>query len=668
MKTAQTLLVAVLVLAACARQASAGQGITIERGGQEGGQAAERTRIGRTVYSHNFENLRDPDTGMLLPQSAALGQEQWPDFWEPIRAVGFPEYLIPAIRVVPDESGFIPGAYRDMPNHVLEMKFDGTRVGIRTKSPVPINPALAYEYSIRVRDAGMDGARIRTGVDWMRIDPAASEVLRSDAIDSLEPGQIDWPVLPGRILVNDPPPAANAARFFVIIDRDPGSVGGAYHGTVWIDDIALKPLPKILVDAPRSSDSGGFGGEGRIIPVHYSGLFDNIPDPANPGYFKGRSYSRQVEITDVFGQPVTIGSGKRVAVEAGEDGTAIEEIAFPRDRYGVYYFNIRLYDADNRLLTDVMRAAAVMPPATPRQDLGMRSVRPVFGVNAGIVPANVLSSSGFLRRILERSGVKTTKIIPWIDTYSGTGQNDGYYHGIVEEVRHLRSAGVGVIGVIRPPTAMFGGGDLLPAVNDQNERLDEILREAGRHLGLFMDGWQWGADDDPGLEALPPDGNIAGLAKTLRDFASGMPVVGNAVLGRPLSARFPVQTTTTQAYLSSDIPAPNLWPLTAPLFPDLFEPYYLERGQTYPPRSLSVLAPPPPRDKLEEEARKRHRTRPRRGRRWRRWRSGAYTRLFSRRRRSSSGICSIRSAAFCGGTFRARTRWRPWRARRFSRR
>ncbi|MDR1744401.1 MAG: hypothetical protein LBS30_01450, partial [Planctomycetota bacterium] len=365
MKTAQALLFAVLVLLACPARSSAGQGITIERGGRNNEQATERTRLAKTVYSHNFENLRDPDTGLPLPQSAALGPEQWPDFWEPVRAVGFPEYLIPAIHIVPDESGFIPGAYRDAPNHVLQMEFDGTRVGIRTKSPVPINPSLAYEYSLRVRDAGLDGARIRTGVDWMRIDPAAVEVLRSDEIPALEPGQIDWAVLPSRILINDPPPAANAARFFVVIDRKPGSIGGAYHGTIWIDDIALKPLPKIRVEAPRPAGSGASGREGRIIPVHYSGLFDNIPDPANPGYFKGRSYSRQVEITDVFGQPVTIQSGKRSGVDAGDDGTAIEEIAFPRDRYGVYYFNIRLYDAENRLLTDVMRAAAVMPPERP---------------------------------------------------------------------------------------------------------------------------------------------------------------------------------------------------------------------------------------------------------------------------------------------------------------
>ena len=604
MSHAKTLILLFLLALACG-PAGAGQGVTIERGAPAAAQAADRIRLARTIYSHDFENIRDPDTGALLPQSAALGPELWPDFWEPVRAVGFPEYLIPTVRVVADDSGYIPGAYRDLPNHALRMDFDGTRVGIRTKSPVPVDPSLAYEYSLFVRDAGLEGARIRTGVDWMRIDPAAVLVLRSDELADLGTGQVDWAVLPRRMLVNDPPAGTNAARLFVVIDRDPDSVGGAYHGSLWLDDVTLKPLPKIRIDSPRPPSSGA---EGRIIPVHYAGLFDNIPDPANPGYFKGRRYSRQVEITDVYGQPVTIQSGNRGGVQADDEGAAVEEVAFPRDKYGVYYFNIRLYDADNRLLTNVMRAVAVMPPPRPRQGLAMHSIRPVFGVNSDIVPDPILSNSGLLRRILEHSGVKLTKIVPWLDSYDGGEGNDDYYRGLIEEIRHLRSAGVGVVGVIRPPSGMFEERGVFAAISDHPDRFAEILKEAGRRLGLFMDSWQWGEDDDPGLAFLAADGNLDAMATTLREFAGGMPVVGNVVLGGAVPDAFPTRASVTQAYLRGDTAATRLWPLAAPVFPWLYEPYFNERGAIYPPRNLSVLAPLPPADKLEEEARRRRRT------------------------------------------------------------
>ncbi len=214
--------------------------------------AADRIRLARTIYRHDFENYRDPDTGRLLPEAAAIGQDAWPDFWEPVRATGFPEYLLGSIRVVNDDSGLIPGAYRDIPNRVLRMDFDGTRIGIRTHTPVPVNPALAYEFSMLYRCQDMKGARIRAGVDWMRIENTATSVLRSDAVPNLDTGQSDWSAVPYHMLVGDVPAEANAARLFVIVDRDPAAIGGAYHGAMWLDNVALRSLPKIRIDPPRA--------------------------------------------------------------------------------------------------------------------------------------------------------------------------------------------------------------------------------------------------------------------------------------------------------------------------------------------------------------------------------------------------------------------------------
>lgn len=573
-------------------------GVTLERGNTPTVET-DRSRLAKNIYTHTFENIRDPDTGQTLPQSAALNANGWPDFWEPIRAVGYPEYLLPSIRIVEDKTNYIPGAYRDIPNHALTMEFDGTRVGIRTKTPVPVDPDLAYQYSILLKDQGLEGARIRTGIDWMRIDPTSTTVLRSDETPGLVPGQIDWPVVPFRMLVNDPPAQANAARLFVIIDNDPKWIGGSYRGSVSVDNISLKPLPKVLIDPPRPAA----GGDGRIIPVRYNGLIDNIPDPDNPGYFKGGLYSRRVEITDVYGEPIDIILPDVDRVEPDETGTAIEEIPFPRYKFGVYYFNIRLYDGDGGLLTDVIRSVAIMRPENEKEGPVLRASKPVFGVDSGVVPSRILARRSLLKTMIQRTGAKMTKITPWPDSYTGETENAAYYEMMIEETRNLRLGGISVTGVIAPPARMFGGANLAGAVATYPDRLNSILEEAGRSLGLYVDNWQMGRDADSSFASIKPGDTLDKFMATLHDFAGGMPMAANVVLAPGVVSSFPVRPDVVQALLPEMTPASSLWQQAAPVFPWLFEPYYNDRGLIYPPQNLSSLAPPPPADKLEEEAR-----------------------------------------------------------------
>ncbi len=561
-----------------------------------------RERLARSIYRHDFENRRDPGTGLPSPDSASLSSDGWPDFWEPVRAVGFPDYLISEITIVPDTSGQVPGSYRDVPNHVLRMGYDGTRVGVKTRVPVPVDSALAYEFSLLARDSGLEGAKIRAGVEWIRIDPAAVEVLRADEIPDFSTGQIDWPVTPARLQVTDPPAGANAARLFVIIERDPGSVGGAYHGEIRLDDIALKPLPRIVIDPPKGT------GRSRLIPVRYTGLIDNIPDPANPGFFRGKRYSRRVEMTDVLNQPVDLGGRERAPVTADESGAALEEIPFPLGGYGVYYFNIRLYDADDRLAADVIRSVAVMRPERPVDALARRPAKPVFGIAAGPVPEEILRTPELLGRTLSRAGARLTKIVPWRDSYSGKAADDEYYRLLAEASRGLRSAGVGIIGAVRPPAALFGAKDLAQIVQEDADRLAAILAEAGRKLGLFMDGWQWGGDADGSLAGLAAGRDMEKLAAALAEFAGGLPVALSRRLGRGAAGSFPFRPSIAQAFYPGAEPSEGLWPEAAAFFPWLYEPYFSERGRIYPPPSLSRLAPAPPADRIEAAARERMRS------------------------------------------------------------
>ena len=562
----------------------------------------DRERLARTIYTYDFENVRDPDTGLLLPESDDYDGNGWPDFWEPVRAVGFPEYLINTISIEADKSGQLPGRYRDDDNHVLRIGFDGTRVGVRTSIPVPIDPGLFYEFSLRTRDTGLKGARIRAGVEWMRIDPAAVLVVRSDEVPDLAIGQVDWPVGATRMLVTDIPSTANAARFFVIIERDPESIGGAYHGQVWIDDIRLRPHPKIIIDAPVLAADGG-----QVIPVRYSGLFDNVPDPANPGFFRGKRYFRRVEVTDIFNRPVGAGLRNRQQVSADDDGLATEEMIFPREKFGVYYFNIRLYDADDRLSTDVMRAVAVMRPPAVRDQMQLSSGKPTFGVNAGVVPDSILSMPGGLRRIIERTGTRQTKLIPWSLDYLGAGER--YYASLAAEIRSLRSAGIGVTGVLRPPASLFGTDRLGPVLSEDSKRFTRLIDEVGRRLGLFMDGWQWGDDRDGTLAGTPSSPAFDEWLSTLYEYSGGLPIIESLHLRPDLdSTRFPVRPNIVQAFHPASESAQAIWPYAASVFPWLFEPYYRERGRIYPPARLASLSPVPATDRLEQQERDTRRT------------------------------------------------------------
>ncbi|MCC8181220.1 MAG: hypothetical protein LIP23_09975 [Planctomycetes bacterium] len=592
-----TVLLAVAALFCLGKTAHAAEsGVTLER--VITAQTADRDRLAKNITVHTFENSRDPDTGVLLPDSNDYNLDGWPDFWEPIRAVGYPEYLIDAVTIVEDTTGQIPGRYRDLPNHALRLSYDGTRVGIRTREPVPVDPELAYEFSLRSKDTGLAGAAVRAGVDWLRVDPATVRLVRTDILPAIPTGQLDWAVTPWRMLINDPPDDANAARLFVAIERLPNVVGGDYHGEILLDDITFRRHPKISVAAPRQvADSSAMS-----VPVTYTGLFDNVPDPDNPGFFQGKSYFRRVEVTDVFNRPLPIQVLDRAEVRPDDDGVAVEDIIIPRDRYGVYYLNLRLYDADRRLATDAARAVAVMRQPETRGDALTRSTTPSFGIAVGSPPDSVLASPGLLRDILTRAGVKQTKVIPWRTSYADPGQGAPYYAMLADSIRSLRAAGIGITGVIQPPTAMFTGNGVASAVMEQTDRLTTILTEAGRSLGLFLDGWQWGGDGDASLAGFPDNDQLRAVSSAINEFSGGLPLAWNVRLDQP-AGRFPVQPGIVQAYLPAIQPEEALWPTAAPVFPWLYEPFFLERGRIYPPRILSLLAPAPPVDRIEEAQR-----------------------------------------------------------------
>lgn len=568
---------------------------------QEQVSVTDRNRLAQSILYHDFENRRDPDTGIPLPESADLDRDGWPDFWEPIRAVGFPEYLINTISIVPDRSAFLSGAYRDADNHVLHMSFDGSRVGVRTRAPVVVDPNLSYEFSLRERDENIAGGVIRAGIEWMRVDDAATQYLRQDEIPNFLPGQTDWAVNPRKLLVSDPPPEANAARLFIILDKDDEAVSISRHGSAWFDDIRLKALPRVVMTSVSEAP-----GTDTSVDIFYSGLIDNVPDPNNPGFFRGKRYSRRVVITDVLNQSVGRADVAPRPLTIDAHNKSEERIVIPSSKYGVYYINLRIYDADNLLLADTTRSLAITKPSRQVAGLDAKSEKPMFGVIAGAPPMVTLQSPAFLRSALETLGVRQVKIAPWLDNYNRDRDGNTYYNLLGDEIRRLRPAGIKVTGIVAPPADMFDGANLATTVTEFPDSFATLLMEAGNRIGMFMDGWQWGKDADNSVAQLDPAGSFGRFLATLAQFAGGLPMTWNVRLDSQGSPRLPEEFGIISGFSSERDPPRKVWLDAAKFFPWLYSQFQQARGPTYPPAVLTALSPPPPADPIEAKDREKN--------------------------------------------------------------
>lgn len=151
---------------------------------------------------------------------------------------------------------------------------------------------------------------------------------------------------------------------------------------------------------------------------------------------------------------------------------------------------------------------------------------------------------------------------------------------------------------------MFGGEDLASSLAAGEDRLARLIDATGKRLGLFIDSWQWGDDDDASLERLRIPEGIAGLRAIVDEFSRGLPMAWNIGLEKG-NAAAPEGFGVVNAYFPAGSPVSRLWPTAARAFPWLFAPYHLERGAIYPPAELSGLAPVPPADSYETTSRER---------------------------------------------------------------
>jgi hypothetical protein len=569
-------------------------------------ETIDRQRLARNILAHDFENHRDRDTGMLLANSSDLDRNGWPDFWEPLRMVGFPEYLVADISIVPDRSPFLAGNYRDDDNHVLHIAFDGSPVGIMTSVPIPVNPELSYEISLRERDLNLAGAVIRAGLEWIHQDDQVTEYLRRDEIPDFRHGQIDWPVAARRLVVNDIPAKANAARIFITLAADQDQVSISHHGDIWFDDIRVRSLPKVSVipTAPPTAGGGMAVGDVTSFDIEYQGLIDNIPDPENPGFFKGKRYTRSFNLTDIFDRPLPGLDSNRSIINIDAQSRGRERLNIPASKYGVYYMNLKVYDADNQVVTDITRALSLIRPVQLTNTLENGLGKPTFGLVLGAPPENLLTHPGLLRQFLASSRVRQVKMSPWTDNFDPASQNNTYFNLLVDEIKKLRSSGIRVIGVVSPPKDYFNSNNLAVTLEDRGDAFNTLLAEAGRKFGIFVDCWQWGEDTDDSLRRLIGSDILGRSTQIMDEYSGGSSMVLNVNLESGNDFRISPYFRIMNAFNSNQSPPRAVWRAGARFFPWLYSMFYVARGATYPPLELNALAEAPPSDAVEANSRR----------------------------------------------------------------
>ncbi len=564
------------------------------RAGEERGQEEERLQLALNFDAYDFEPRGDD------PASRDRDGDGWPDYWEP--AKDSVAYLHDRIRIVEDPER--PGLWRGQPGHVLKVPFDGTRVAVQTRVPKLIDSDLAYEISVWGRMEGITGSIARVVLVWLHQDEATGEKeLDRDQI-VLPPGQLDWPEHPLTLRINDLPLEANRVRVVCEVVDDPTIPGADRHATVWFDDIRLESRPKIRIPpvfaTVRETPDGGLILPPLSISLTYLGLIDNLPDPARPGHFKGKSYFRAIEITDMFdhppaddaGRPLTLLSQPRMELNPGLSRTFREDLVLRLPRLGVYYLTIKLFTSQGDILARVEQVVGLQRP--PSEDRGPTRGALEKGLTFGLLldtpPEAVLRAPRLLADLVDASGVQQIKVHLWSRDFKPQGTQP-YLVALNRELRLIRARGARITAAVTDSPSAFRDLGMRKVMQERTDLLSQHLSTAVNLAGPNVEYWQWGADDDPSFA----EGVGRSEAETAIKTLEGLAGVAVQAFPLPLSApRLKLPSPAVAQAVSLRVPAlmseKGLAASIAGLLPLRLA--YLTRPDIYPPRSLSSLLPP----------------------------------------------------------------------------
>jgi hypothetical protein len=571
--------------------------------GEEKSQSEERYQLARNFNIYDFEPRGDS------PKSRDRDGDGWPDYWVSLFGEEYPDDLKKDIRIVSDQGR--PGLYRYSAGHVLQMPFDGRKVAIQTRVPKVIDPALAYEITAWGKTEGLNlpntdkvTTYVRIWVIWLHVEEGSNDVeLDRDAI-LVPPGQVDWPEEPLRKRFNDVPADANAVRIMLEISDNPDIPGADRHGWAWFDDIRIETRPKLSIPPVfKKITSDVIGAEGLLdVNIEYLGLIENMPDPDNPARFKGKDYSRVIEVTDMFGehptdlsgQPVMLNFNRTEQVNPGPARGYSEVLHLNLQKLGVYYVSVKLFGHRGAVETSVSQAVGLMKAPFQRRaadEVGLQETTGGFEIHLGAPPEAILQKDeGLLAELVKEAAVRQVKVDLWPPYYKPQDESQPYLEALKRELRSIRGSGVRITGVISNTAQPFRLLGMREVMKEKTDSLLQHLQAAVTHVGPHIEFWQWGDDDDPSFSRHVDEAGTGRAREGLKGMVTAMVQIfpldladPNALLPDPDLAQ------AVEVHVPLDLGDKTMTLNLARLFPPIFK--RLSQPGKYPDAALAELAP-----------------------------------------------------------------------------
>lgn len=534
----------------------------------------------RLFSIYDFESHPDP----LLNRDR--DGNHLPDFWEPIRGEGYPDYAWERVRIVDDP--FRAGLIAGQPGRVLQMPFSGEKVAWRTRIPRIIDPKLAYEISCHIRTKALNGGNAGVDIIWMHVDEHGEEEILGAPERLMAPqGQEDWTEAPLTRRVNDLNPRTNRVRFVCWVEDDPNTPNADRHAMAWFDDIRIESRPKIHF-------SGNFRDDDQpiLLTLTYQGLTENLSaEESTDGNRK--EYYRRVDIRDINNNPVPGQVKGWMRLAPGMSLSSIEMLSPELPKFGVYYITVTLFGRNREPQASVQQVIGRMKP--PYRSVGLgnkeRKILDRFSVEFNPRLWDKQEPKN-LYYLFDLTGICRASLDLWLDYEPGRQGEASFSHpALVQALRQLRSRGLRFTGTLgQPPSELTPSGEsMLDIMTTRIEPLKKHLQSVATEFAPQVNGWQWGADTAIGFDADFDPELLSPAREALRNMANAFVQVLPITLRTARALPDPRASEALNFFVDAGISENEMLERMAQLLPYLYARMNQPEPPVYPSRFLRRL-------------------------------------------------------------------------------
>ncbi len=454
--------------------------------------------------------------------------DRWPDRWKRRTGTGYPHYV--RIEITDDTS------YAG--KHCLQVVLDGGGAEASTP-PVEVDPAYEYVLAAQVRCEGFEHDSAWLSLAFLDAD---RQLLARHATPPVT-GTGPWQSL---TLAPVAPPGTQGGFAVLSVHVEPTGSQADLRGRVLIDDVQLIRVPRLQLRSAWPLNVVRPGDTPRV-------------DWQLSGY-GGRNPVLIWEVRDALGQPV--GPPSRMALDgasppgtSGEQGPAAGSWAPPDAGPGFY--RVRLTLAEGADPTPVVQREIALTVLGPPRGSGR-------GRGMWTLPQPKALADDDVVHLSQYAALRGVKVPAWLEP------NDvRQAEALVALGNRLSALGVELVGIVDVPPPSLGEKWGLPAATlaavrshaseharpgsrpDPPPVLDAVdvftlapqqwfpsLEPALTRLGLAIDRWQLGADDDASYGRLAQGQQLAALGALLRRLLRS--VNPAAQIGLPWDASRPL--------------------------------------------------------------------------------------------------------------------------------